>query len=124
MKNQNQIKAKILKRRTGKSAGKYVVRIEYFDHVQGKLRYMERNTEKKSEATEMRDDLVGVRWRGPEIDGARLAGRLAVASTGERERGAEHEENDRGREAVSVAHGKASPWKRSERGRRCRREDT
>jgi integrase len=52
------IKAKIIKRKTGKSKGKYVVRIEYFDELLGKTRYLERHAEKRSEAVDERNRLI------------------------------------------------------------------
>lgn len=59
MNNQNKIKAKIIKRRAGKSAGKYVIKIEYFNQELGKVCFMERHAEKKSEAVDERDRLIG-----------------------------------------------------------------
>ncbi len=52
------IKSKIFKRKTGKSKGKWVVRIEYFDDMKGKIRFMERHTDRKGEAADLRNKLV------------------------------------------------------------------
>lgn len=52
------IKSKIFKRKTGKSKGKWVVRIEYFDEMMGKNRFMERQAEKRTDAIDERDKLV------------------------------------------------------------------
>ncbi len=52
------IKSKILKRKTGKSKGKWIVRIEYFDEILGKKRYIERHADKKSDAIDERDRLT------------------------------------------------------------------
>ncbi|CAN5563928.1 site-specific integrase [soil metagenome] len=46
------IKYKIFKRKTGKSTGKWIFRIQYFDVISGKERFMERQTEKKSDAVD------------------------------------------------------------------------
>lgn|SRR5215204_6349802 len=53
----NEIKGKIVKRKTGKSKGKYVVRIEYFDEAQGKTRFMERHAVGKRVATDLLEQL-------------------------------------------------------------------
>lgn len=52
------IKSKIFKRKTGKSKGTWIVRIEYFDELLGKTRYMERHAEKRSDAIDERDRLT------------------------------------------------------------------
>lgn len=52
------IKSKIVKRKTGKSKNKWIVRIEYFDEILGKKRYMERHADKKSDAIDERDRLT------------------------------------------------------------------
>lgn len=52
------IKSKIFKRKTGKSKGTWIVRIEYFDEILGKTRYMERHAEKRSDAIDERDRLT------------------------------------------------------------------
>jgi uncharacterized protein YifN (PemK superfamily) len=36
-----EVKSKVFKRKTGKSKNKWVVRIEYFDELKGKKRFME-----------------------------------------------------------------------------------
>jgi hypothetical protein len=51
-------KSKVFKRKTGKSKGKWAVRIEYFNDVKGKKCFMERNAEKKVDATDLRNKLV------------------------------------------------------------------
>ncbi len=57
MDNNNEIKGKIIKRKTGKSKGKYIVRIEYFDEVQGKTRFMERHAPGKRLAGDLLEQL-------------------------------------------------------------------
>jgi len=52
------IKSKIFKRKTGKSKGKWIIRIEYFDEMLGKNRFMERHAEKRSDAIDERDKLA------------------------------------------------------------------
>lgn len=52
------IKDKVFKRKAGKSQGKWIVRIEYFDDLSGKTKCMERHAEKKGEATDLRNKLV------------------------------------------------------------------
>ncbi len=52
------IKSKIFKRKTGKSKGKWIIRIEYFDEMLGKNRFMERYAEKRSDAIDERDKLA------------------------------------------------------------------
>lgn len=52
------IKTKIFKRKTGKSEGTWIIRIEYFDELLGKKRYMERHAEKRNDAVDERDRLV------------------------------------------------------------------
>ena len=54
-----EIKHKIFKRKTGKSIGKWIIRIEYFDEIYGKNRFMERHAEKRSDAIDERDRLIG-----------------------------------------------------------------
>jgi integrase len=45
-----EIKSKVFKRKSGKSKGKWIIRIEYFDELQGRTRYMNRYAEKRSDA--------------------------------------------------------------------------
>jgi integrase len=52
------VKSKIFKRKTGKSKGAWIVRIQYFDDLKGKLSYMERHADKKSDAIDLRDKLT------------------------------------------------------------------
>ncbi len=52
------VKAKVFKRKTGKSKDTWIVRIQYFDEVKGKTAFMERHAEKKADATDLRDQLV------------------------------------------------------------------
>ena len=53
-----EVKSKVFKRRTGKSKGKWIVRIEYFDETRGKKSFMERHADKKGDATDLRNKLV------------------------------------------------------------------
>lgn len=53
-----EIKGKIFKRKSGKSKDKWIIRIEYFDEIQGKIRFVERQAEKKSSAVDERDRLI------------------------------------------------------------------
>lgn len=53
-----EINAKVFKRKTGKSKGKWIARIEYYDRVAGKTRTMERQKDKRSDAIDERDRLV------------------------------------------------------------------
>lgn len=52
------VKSKIFKRKTGKSKNKWVIRIEYFDDLLGKKRYMERHAERKGDAIDECDKLI------------------------------------------------------------------
>lgn len=52
------IKNKIFKRKTGKSKGKWIVRISYFDLPSGKTRFMERHADKKSYAIDLKNKLI------------------------------------------------------------------
>ena len=52
------LKSKVFKRKTGKSKGTRIVRIEYFDEVLGKTRYMQRHAERRSDAIDERDRLT------------------------------------------------------------------
>lgn len=52
------INAKVIKRKTGKSKGKWVVKIAYLDQMAGRMRYMERHADKKGDATDLRNRLV------------------------------------------------------------------
>jgi len=52
------IKSKVIKRKTGKSKGKWVIKIEYFDPTAGRTRYMERHADKRGEAIDERNRLV------------------------------------------------------------------
>lgn len=53
-----EVKSKLFKRKTGKSKGKWVVRIEYFDQLAGKKKFTERLTAKRSDASDERDRLI------------------------------------------------------------------
>jgi integrase len=53
-----EIKSKVFKRKAGKSKGKWIARIEYYDAVSGKARTMERQTDRKTDATDERDRLI------------------------------------------------------------------
>jgi hypothetical protein len=52
------IKDKIFKRKSGKSKEKWIIRIEYFDKLQGKTRFVERQADRKTTAADERDRLV------------------------------------------------------------------
>ena len=52
------IKGKIFKRKSGKSKDKWIIRIEYFDEIQGKIRFVERQADKRSNAVDERDRLT------------------------------------------------------------------
>ncbi len=53
-----EIKSRVFKRKSGKSKGKWIVRIEYFDEMKGKKCFMERHADKKGDATDLRNKLV------------------------------------------------------------------
>lgn len=53
-----EIKSKVFKRKTGKSKGRWIIRIEYFDDVLGRKRFMERHAERRTDATDVRDRLI------------------------------------------------------------------
>jgi hypothetical protein len=53
-----EVKSKVFKRKTGKSKGKWIVRIEYFDDMKGKKCFMERHADRKGDATDLRNKLV------------------------------------------------------------------
>ncbi len=53
-----EVKGRVFKRKTGKSKGKWIVRIEYFDVIKGKKSYMERHADRKGDATDLRNKLV------------------------------------------------------------------
>jgi len=53
-----EIKDKIFKRKSGKSKGRWVVRIQYVNPLTGKAQSMERHADKKSEAGDERDRLI------------------------------------------------------------------
>jgi hypothetical protein len=52
------IKDKVFKRKSGKSIGKWVVRIEYLDELTGKIKCIERQSDKKVDATDLRNKLI------------------------------------------------------------------
>ncbi|MBS1796794.1 MAG: site-specific integrase [Acidobacteria bacterium] len=52
------IKSKIFKRKSGKSEGKWIVRIEYFDEILGKKRFIERAADKRNDAVDERDKQI------------------------------------------------------------------
>src|SRR5258706_12761033 len=52
------IKSKIFRRKSGKSADKWIVRIEYFDESVGRTRFIERQAPRRSDATDERDRLL------------------------------------------------------------------
>lgn len=53
-----EIKAKVFKRKSGKSSGKWIARVEYFDAVEGRAKTMERQAAKRTDAIDERDRLV------------------------------------------------------------------
>lgn len=53
-----EIKSKVFKRKTGKSKGRWIIRIQYFDDVKGRLCYVERHAAKRTDATDERDKLI------------------------------------------------------------------
>jgi integrase len=53
-----EIKAKIFKRKSGKSAGKWIVRLSYYDDIAGKQCTKERHADKRGSAIDLRDRLV------------------------------------------------------------------
>lgn len=53
-----EITSKIFKRKSGKSKGKWIARVVYFDENTGKFKTMERQAALKSEASEERDRLI------------------------------------------------------------------
>jgi len=53
-----EIKSKVFKRKSGKSVGKWIVRIEYFDDLAGRTRYMNRHADRRSDAIDEKDRLV------------------------------------------------------------------
>ena len=52
------VKYKIFKRKAGKSKDKWIIRIEYFDDIKGKKSIIERQADKKSDATDLKNKLV------------------------------------------------------------------
>ena len=52
------VKSKVFRRKTGKSKDVWIIRIEYFDEILGKKRFMERHAEKRSDAIDERDRLA------------------------------------------------------------------
>jgi len=53
-----EIKAKVFKRKTGKSKDKWITRIEYYDSVLGKAKTMERQADRRANAIDERDRLI------------------------------------------------------------------
>ena len=53
-----EIKDKVFKRKSGKSKDKWVARVEYFDDLAGKYKCIERQTDKKGDAVDLRNKLV------------------------------------------------------------------
>lgn len=53
-----EITAKVFKRKSGKSKDKWIIRIEYFDEIAGRMRYMNRHADKRGEAIDERNRLV------------------------------------------------------------------
>ncbi len=53
-----EITAKVFKRKSGKSKGKWTARISYFDHLTGAMRTIEKAKDKRADAIDERDRLV------------------------------------------------------------------
>jgi len=53
-----EVKEKVFKRKTGKSKNKWIVRLEYFDETKGKIAFIERQTDKKTDATDLKNKLI------------------------------------------------------------------
>lgn len=49
------IKSKIFKRKSGKSEGKWIARVEYFDEVDGRTKYIEHTFDRKTDAVDDRN---------------------------------------------------------------------
>jgi integrase len=49
---------KVFKRKSGKSKGKWIARVEYFDAKSGRLKTMERSRDRKTDASDERDRLI------------------------------------------------------------------
>jgi|GEM_PF-5832531 len=52
------IKSKVIRQKSGKSKGKWIIKIEYLDQLSGKTRFMERHTVKRGDAIDERNRLV------------------------------------------------------------------
>lgn len=52
------IKDKVFKRKSGKSKDKWIVRIEYLDSITGKTKCIERQADRKTDATDLRNKLI------------------------------------------------------------------
>lgn len=68
------IKSKIFKRKVGKSTGKWIIRIEYFDPLKGKTCYLERHADKRTAASDERDRLIDdlKKTHGQMVSGERM----------------------------------------------------
>lgn len=53
-----EITAKVFKRKSGKSKGKWTARVSYFDHITGTIRTIERAKDKRTDAIDERNRLV------------------------------------------------------------------
>lgn len=53
-----EIKTKVFKRKSGKSKGKWIARITYFDEIHGRTRTIERQADRKTDANDERDEQV------------------------------------------------------------------
>lgn len=53
-----EVKAKVFKRKTGKSKGTWIIRLQYFDEIKGRTCYVERHAAKRTDAVDERDRLV------------------------------------------------------------------
>ncbi|MCA1622726.1 MAG: site-specific integrase [Acidobacteria bacterium] len=52
------IRDKVFKRKSGKSKDKWIVRIEYLDETTGKTKYIERQADRKGDASDLRNKLI------------------------------------------------------------------
>lgn len=69
-----EISAKVFKRKSGKSKGKWTARVSYLDHLTGTMRTIERAKDKRAEAIDERDRLVSeiTKSHGGIRDGERM----------------------------------------------------
>lgn len=53
-----EIKGKVFKRKSGKSKDKWIIRVEYFDEISGRKRYMNRHADKRADALDELNRLI------------------------------------------------------------------